>query len=327
MFHEVLVPLDGSPHSEQALPLAGVIADLAGSHLTLARVHSPIGRLARAANGSMRGAPLLAGDQLAIDTARRYLEGLARELAPELTGQSIATTVLIGGVSSELLRHARATATDLVVMTTHGRGAVGRAWLGSVADRLVRRSRIPILLLRPGEARPAPGAVPTWDHVLVPLDGSELAAQILTPALALARLTRARVTLLRVVDRALLAFGYPPVPHGAVLEPVSAAADEAVAREYLDRTAAALRAEDLDVDTSIIAHPRPAEAILDAAETAGAGLIALSTRGFGGVSRALLGSVADKVLRAATVPVLVQRPRAMMAGDAPSDVAELASAS
>jgi nucleotide-binding universal stress UspA family protein len=321
MFREILVPLDGSAHSEHALPLAAALADLSGGRLTLVRVHTPAARVPPRDDG-LEGLPgVREADTLAVEGARRYLEGLSGDIAPELVGHAVRTTVLVGAVADELLRYAREASIDLVVMTTHGRGAVGRAWLGSIADRLIRRARIPILLRRPGDVPGVLRSVPLWKHVLVPLDGSDIAAQILAPALALARLTHARITLLRVVDRTLLTFGYPPVPHGVVLESPAAANDEAIAHAALEAIAASLRAEGLHVDTSVVAHPRPAEAILQSAEALDADLIALSTRGRGGVSRVLLGSVADKVLRAAPVPVLVQRPGPVTPGQASATAA------
>lgn len=306
MFHEITVPLDGSAHSEHALALAAAIADVAGARLTLVRVHTPLGRVT-----AVSGASMLEVDEYAIDRAQRYLDGLARDMAPELNGDRLATRVLVGGVSAELLRYTRESGSDLVVMTTHGRGAVGRAWLGSVADRMVRRARVPILLLRPGERSPAlPASAPAWLHVLVTLDGSDIAAQVLGSALALAKLMHARITLLRVVERTQLEFGYPSVPHGVVLEPRGLEDEVQEARAYVDGVADELHAAGAEVNAMVVVHPRPAEAILETADAIGADLIALSTRGHGGLSRVFLGSVADKVLRGASVPVLLQRPQA-----------------
>ena len=80
---------------------------------------------------------------------------------------------------------------DMVVMATHGRGTISRMWLGSVADFLVRHLEVPVLMLRPDtpqvEGGGDPSATLPFGHVLIPLDGSELAERILEPALELMR--------------------------------------------------------------------------------------------------------------------------------------------
>src|SRR5262249_13166269 len=115
-------------------------------------------------------------------------------------GVSVTAQVLQGEVAETLCRQAAEAGADLVVMATHGRGPFGRFWLGSVADELIRHLHLPILLVRPEEAEVdlSRNALPS--RVLVPLDGTELAEQILEPAVALAALLpAAEVTLLRVI--------------------------------------------------------------------------------------------------------------------------------
>src|SRR5690606_5946298 len=98
-------------------------------------------------------------------------------------------------------RYADEVGVDLVVMATHGRGALRRAWLGSVADTLVREGGRPVLLVRPPdeEARPDPDAPVTFSHLLIPLDGSDEAEQAVRPAMELGEATGARFTLLTVI--------------------------------------------------------------------------------------------------------------------------------
>ena len=89
---------------------------------------------------------------------------------------------------------------DLIVMTSHGRTGLSRMWLGSVADGLIRHSRVPVLLLRPIDAAaPRPFAHGLYKHILVPFDGSAASEEVLPAALALAKCGSARISLLRVV--------------------------------------------------------------------------------------------------------------------------------
>src|SRR5262249_22151275 len=220
MIRSLLVPLDGSPFAEQALPLALSLARRAKATVHLARVHIPADLILP------EGVVLPDADPTVRAGEQKYLEGVSRRLAAE-TGLAVTATLLDGPVPESLGERAEAAGAALVVLTTHGRGTLGRFWLGSVADALVRHLSMPALLVRPGEGAAA-GADPTPKHVLVPLDGSPLAEQILGPAAELARLTGAAVTLLRVV---------PPVaPTGAAgLESVPI---EAAVGQLLERTAA-----------------------------------------------------------------------------------------
>jgi nucleotide-binding universal stress UspA family protein len=208
-----------------------------------------------------------------------------------------------------LATYAREMEVDLVVMTTHGRSGLSRMWLGSVADGVVRRSQVPVLLLRPSHAdldydeelRPA--------HILCPLDGSELSRGILDAALWLGGLSDARYTLLRVTLPVPLLrpqFVTPEAGNEARLTEE----EQARAKAEMEQLAAPLRERGLHVETEVVSHGVPAVAILDYAATHAVDLIALATHGRGGWSRLALGSVADKVLRGSLMPVLVYRPPA-----------------
>jgi nucleotide-binding universal stress UspA family protein len=190
-------------------------------------------------------------------------------------------------------------------MTTHGRGPLSRFWLGSVATELVQCSPVPVLLVRPKEGLPDLAADPAPRRILIPLDGSPLGEGVIPVAVAVGTLSGAAYRLLRVV---------PPVPSsGGGLGELGAGtptvADQlrAEASGYLaDLTA---RTPGLTAAATHVAVDwPPAVAVLAEADANGIDLIALETRGRSGLVRALLGSVADKVVRGATVPVLLQRP-------------------
>jgi nucleotide-binding universal stress UspA family protein len=158
--------------------------------------------------------------------------------------------------------------------------------------------------LRPHDPPEEAAAPPSITKVLVPLDGSALAEEVLGPAAALARLLGARCTLLRVVE----ARPHPPAaPHGGEL-PLDPCVGEA--RSYLRGVAEKLSEQSLPADIQVVVAPHAAGAILEAAQTEPGTLIALATHGHGGFRRMLLGSVADKLIRAAAGPVLVYRPTA-----------------
>ncbi|HZT81311.1 MAG TPA: universal stress protein [Gemmataceae bacterium] len=292
MLRSILVPLDGSQFGEHALPVAADLARRAGAALHLVHAHAPLVYI--------EGLSVLddRADEQLREQERGYLERLAGRLAD--TGVAVHTAVVEGFAADVLREQAEAAGAGLIVMSTHGRGPFSRFWLGSVADALVRAAPVPLLLVRPSEQ---PAAGPAFRHVLIPLDGSALAEQAIQPAVEVGRLTGADYMLIRVV---------PPVfrvddGRGEVWEATERQEEEA--KQYLDRVAARLRGEGLAVSTRVVTGQQPADAILRAASSTD--LIALATHGRRGLGRLVLGSVADKLIRAATVPVLVHRPQAV----------------
>jgi nucleotide-binding universal stress UspA family protein len=199
---------------------------------------------------------------------------------------------------------------DLVVMTTHGRGPLSRAWLGSVADQLVRSLAVPILLVRPRETASELRGEPALRHILIPLDGSALAEQMVRPAVALGTVMQADYTLFQVVPHVRLP-GFDPTGSelSETTEPPLLGQHRREAEYYLDQIADGLRAQGRRVQTRVVVHPHAAAAILEEVQARGIDLLALATHGRGGLPRLLLGSVADKVLQGAAIPVLLYRPR------------------
>ena len=234
-----------------------------------------------------------------------YIDSLVERVASE-AGVPISGQVLDGAVVDALLEHAAHIAADLVVMTTHGRGGLSRAWLGSVTDQLVRRGSIPVLLVRPTEAEPEVGAPVTFEEVLLPLDGSERDEEIMGQAARLGSLMNAEHILLRVITP--LRVIHRPAPVTSV-DTKDLARKQADAEAHLERVAERLRRHGLAVRTRVVANERTAHAILEVAREEGVDLIAMATRGHGPIQRAMLGSVADKVLRGASTAVLLYHPR------------------
>jgi nucleotide-binding universal stress UspA family protein len=301
-FRPILVPLDGSPLAEQALPLARRIAERAGSKLRLALVHQiPTAALDPAA------ARLFTSLELATRKSERaYLRSLQTKLREE--GVRLASAVtLSGSVGPALAQYVRELGIDLVVMATHGRGGVRRAWLGSVADHLVRHLQVPVLLVRPAEDGAVPTSTSTASQILVPLDGSALAEDVIGPAADLARLWGSELTLLQVV--------HPVVFYGDELLGWPAPYDQELtanlrsqAESYVRDISARLRGEGVRASGVAVVDRGAADAILKLARPEHVAAIAIATHGRGGLQRLALGSVADKLIRAADVPVLVHRP-------------------
>jgi nucleotide-binding universal stress UspA family protein len=294
MYRSILVPLDGSSFGEHALPLALSLAGRAGAHLHLAHVHQAF----RLASDNT-----VDEEQRAAEGA--YFDGLLRRLQASCD-VPITTKLLDGPIAQALRDYAVERQANLIVMTTHGRGALSRVWLGSIADTLMRSVSVPVLLVRPQEPPPDIAHEPAIHHILVPLDGSPLAEQILVHATELGRITQAEYTLLQVVEP--LFVGYGPEMSAITADEQILESLQAQAQEYLDRVATQLRAEGLQVQATTVIEFAVA-AILDYAREHAVDLIALETQGRGGLARWIVGGVADKVIRGASVPVLLHRPQ------------------
>ncbi len=305
MYRNLLVPLDGSSFAEHALPLALNIAQRAGASVRVALVHTP-------AAGVYGGAELAVDPSLDAqirDSHKAYLLDALKRLT-SAAPMRVTSTLLDGPIADAIHEYAVASQIDLIVMATHGRGPFSRFWLGSVADRLMRRASVPVLLVRPSAQAPDFAAKPVLRRLLIPLDGSVLAEQILEPATELGSLMKAEYTLLRVIEPIVL----PEFTYRGAVTPAWDAATlrklQTEAQTYLDGVANRLRARSLTVRTQVITNQPASIAILEAGKADDIDLIALASHGRGGLARLMLGSVADKVVRGAPTAVLIHHPPA-----------------
>jgi nucleotide-binding universal stress UspA family protein len=304
MLGQILVTLDGSEFGEHALPFAKAIAEKTRASVNISHVAccDPPTDLLQNTPFQYEGVNMAAYEEKHAQEQWAYLRGQEEAMKAELPENRICSALLEGYVTEALERHAREIRADLIVMTTHGRTGFSRAWLGSVADSLVRNSTFPLLVIRPLEdGKTFPNV--RFDHFLVPLDGSPNGEKILGPATGLAKAMGARLTLLHVVSPQLtMGARVSPLPSGHLEERLTYAGG------YLSRLVERLSEEGVEAASKIESHFAPARAILNTAESENVDLIAIATHGYTGVKRALLGSVTDKVLRGARWPLLLERP-------------------
>lgn len=282
----VLIPVDGSPLSEKVLGPARPLVDALEADVVLLRVVPT--------RGTQPDVEVEA-DEAGV-AMQRLQERLGRE------GLRCQAKVVRGEPAEQILAFERALRPDYVAMATHGRSGVSRLVRGSTAERVVRHAIVPVLLynpLAPGAAGrsvvDAAAAAGPFGRVLVPLDGSALADEVLPHVERLVRAYGAEVLLLRVEP-----YQYTIAP-SPLVEPLwDARAVEATlegARDRLQRAGAR-------VSVMAAYGVVPAE-ILRAARDCD--LVAMCTHGRGGVSRWWFGSVAEQVVRHCTTPLLVVR--------------------
>jgi nucleotide-binding universal stress UspA family protein len=279
--------------------MALAIAERARSKVKLALVHQPL--------ILMEPGPAYTKVELAMLKAdREYLKSVTARLRERL-GRSVSSAVLRGmPLAQTLSTYIRELGADLVVMTTHGRGGIRRSWLGSITDQLIRMLEVPILVVRPAETK-APESSGGLTEMLVPLDGSPLAEAVLQPAAALARLWDAEISLVQVVHPVVLTSD-PPLPFPTGYSDQMTRIRRESAQDYVQDVAERLRESGVKASGVAVIGGGVAETLLDLARPEHTSLVAVATHGRGGLRRLVIGSVADKLVRAAEVPVLVVRP-------------------
>lgn len=287
MYRTILVPVDGSPLSERALPCAEIIARANGARIVLLEV---VSETIPHDNGDTPGG----ADELRA--AETYLADLAKNVSPS---PDVEVVVTVGSHAEAILQMIHTQHADLVVMSTHGRSGLGRLVHGSVADEVMRQAPVPIVLIPAAcESRWPTNRTP---RILVPLDGSNVAEQALDHAAEMASALRAEIRLIQVVEPHPMADGAGA--SDVILDPTP---ELEAAHQYLKDVATKLQQAGQTVST----HEAYGFAVLTIVEAAAdeADLIVMATHGRSGITRLLMGSVATGVVQQATIPILIVRP-------------------
>jgi nucleotide-binding universal stress UspA family protein len=301
MAAQILVPLDGSSLAEQALSCAITLARGLPAELVLLRAIQIPPDILELLDEST---PKLNAIVAQLETvANGYLRTLVERLGE--TGLTAQHTVQRGSAAEAILDYAERAKIDQIVMATHGYSGIRRWTHGSVAERVLQAARVPLLLVRVSEEDLAED----WrqpmacQRILVPLDGSPLAEQILPTVTVVARALDAELVLFRVPIAQVSSWvtGEPYLPVLGVLETA-----EGAAQTYLDAVATRLEAEGHDV-TVAMSIGAVADCMIEYAEAHDIDLVAMCTHGRTGLARWALGSVADRVLRAGSTPILLVR--------------------
>lgn len=302
MYKVIMAPTEGSDSERSAISVAVKLAQRFDAELHLVRVETAPLVIETVA----RQPALRITEQTLLDERLARLHKL-EALGTECRARGairVMTALEDGRVAPTLRDYATEFNVDLIVMSSHSRGGVKRITLGSVTDYLIRHTNIPVLVVKPPVS--FIGATPeeTFSRIVVPLDGSALAQQILPEVAALASRLNATLYLLQVLT---------PVTYSQkeIMQPGLPwwDTDIATANAYLDRCVSYLAEEGLTVSKDVVLSNDIATAILDYSARTRADLIAVATSGSGGMSRFLFGTVADEITRKSATSLLVIHPK------------------
>jgi nucleotide-binding universal stress UspA family protein len=299
MYSKMLIPLDGSKTAEKVLPYARYLAGrlklrvelMAIIEMTELAAHAPLGR-----------APVY---EKVVESETVRSEAYLRGVAATFDGMEVQCTVEKGRPGEVIARRSEAGTGLLIAMTTHGRSGVGRVLMGSVAEKVLRTAGN-TLIVRGDEKTPS-ALEAKFAAIIVPLDGSELAATVLPQVAELARTLGSEVILFRAYH----------IPYSAYADEESLALanyDEITvemrdeATKYLEVRAAELKRLGVEKVLCVAREGRPADEIIALGRNTSNSLIVMGSHGRSGVERWVLGSVAETVVRHAAGPVLVVHP-------------------
>jgi nucleotide-binding universal stress UspA family protein len=308
MFKRLLVPLDGSELAELALPYARELAIHFGSEVILANVRAPaenpeepdnrvyLSKMVATVEQNIKRTPELpAGEKVKVTSAIIGAPGLLTHAAEEIVAYTEKENI------------------SLIVMATHGRTGIGRWTLGSTANKVVRASKCPILLVR------ARTGIPESIHlgkILLPLDGSKHGEAALPYAETLASKIKSQISLLNVVEPLFHVnafpegsgyYGYVGIVRVPYTEEEMKPLKE-VAEKYVKSVSDQLMAEGIQISYEVRTGS-PSEEIIKVEEEMHPDIVAMSTHGHSGFGRWEHGSITDKVLHAGITPLLLVRPR------------------
>ena len=299
MFSKIVLPLDGSPVAEIALPYGRALAQ--GLYLPVTLLSAiDLEEIARHI-ATERGLFLDTLDDFETRRRHEYLTSTAKSFA----GVAVECQVKKGVAADSIVEYAAADKNTLIVMATHGRSGLQRWLLGSVAEKVLRATANPLLLVRATESGAVNG-VQKLDCIIVPLDGSSVAEQVLPLVAEVAKQLDLEVILFRSYNVPYASY-YEGGGSYAVDLPRLSAAIETDVQHYLEERCAALTKAGLVTVTYASQEGLPGDAIIRYARTKPDSLIAMCSHGRSGARRWVLGSVTETVVRHAGNPVLVLR--------------------
>lgn len=284
MYDDILLPVDGATEASGVLHHAAEIAHRMDATLRVLYVADTARDSVTVVGTDVVDALEREGDEI-VESAAETLENL---------GVEYRTDVVQGDPAATIAEYAERYGYDLVAMPTHGRQGLSRYLLGSVTEKVIRLSSVPVLTAHAGDdALTFP-----YERILLATDGSAGARRASDHAVSLADSLDATLHVLSVVDDA----GLGP----DVRSTLSAGEHESAANEAVESVVGDAQTRGVEVE-SHVEHGAPAEEIHAYVDANDVHAVVMGTAGRRGVDRILLGSVAEKTVRSSPVPVVTVR--------------------
>lgn len=292
MITGILAPVDGCERAELILPYVEELSSRLGANVTLLHVYPPTLHLQR-------------------DAHIQYVETLSSQVRKSIRNDHIQVVgvALEGSPNRAIADYAAREDVSLIAAVPHSQSSEGHWTVGRTADKVIRETNKPILLVRTG--LPGTGSDGVLNRILIPLDGSRTSREVLPHVNAILGRNSDSSPRLIWLTHVVPSEHYATGPLIAKRVPYTQSELEELRRQasrYLEEVATRLRAGGSSVETRVAVGSDTATMILETSAEVGANLIAMTTHGHSGFSRLFLGSVAERVLHNSTTPLLLVKP-------------------
>jgi nucleotide-binding universal stress UspA family protein len=295
LYKKILVPLDGSELAQLALPFAEKIAGQLGSHVMLIYV-------GQSSEDSRNPERQLYLEKIATDLkagVKRRIGKLKRKRI------NVKSEILTGDAAAEIIDYANNSETDLIIMSTHGRSGLERWALGSVADKVLRGTDKPLILVRARTVSPEISSESVLRKIVLALDGSKDSEAVIPYVEDLALGINAEVVLIHVIEPSYSFYTIGGLKYQGYSERKKKTM-KAFYNSYLKGIATRFANRGIDTRHQVL-FGDVTEAIVDFADKTRADLVAMTTHGRSGVKRWVLGSTAARILQIGSTSLFLVR--------------------
>jgi nucleotide-binding universal stress UspA family protein len=298
MFEKILLPLDGSELSELTIPYAEELAGKLGSEVILYHVH---------------GHEHSNQEHMHLMYLERVAEIMQRNIKndqPTHTDVKISTIVEAGEATENICNLVETNNIDLIIMTAVSTSGlkIGKM-LGSVTDHVCQTVSIPVMLVRPQNLMPADRNLRLINHILIPLDGSELSKLALPAGEEFGAKLKVPITLFQMATTIKL---YNDVSGTSTYIDYTKVNDDEKKHAVSEMSILEqeLKAQGLNVNIIVTPGSDAATEIIELCRKSGIDMVVMSTHGRSGLGRWVFGNVAEKILRHGETPLLLVHARA-----------------
>jgi nucleotide-binding universal stress UspA family protein len=297
MFDPILVPLDGSLIAECVLPHTGAMARAFDAKIVLLRM---MDRSQAIEKGQLFD---LVNWQINKTRANLYLEKTKNRLHE--SGLQVETTVLEGLVADSITDYAQNRGVKLIILSSHGRSGLSQWGISSITQKIIFSAPTSVLIIRAHQPAASDLEELRYTQIMVPLDGSRRAENVLPMVTVLARYHRSQIHIVHVVKTPEMARQMPLVQEDVDLSDRIVARNREEAIRYLDQVRTHSPLEGIDVQTHLLTSDNAAAALHELTEQAHIDLVALSAHGYSGNNQWPYGSMVNNFILYSKVPLLV----------------------